>query len=342
MKRLLAFASLCLLSASLLSQAKTDKLRVYFIDVEGGQSTLFVTPKGESLLIDTGWPDHDFRDADRIAAAAKNAGITKIDYVLITHFHDDHVGGVPQLVQRIPVGAFIDHGINRETENAGVVGRYEAYHKVLRDGHYKHIIAKPGDVLPLTGLYAKVISADGNLLQTALPGEGAPNPFCAKSEPRAEDKTENSRSLGVRITFGKLKLLDLGDLTSDKEIQLMCPKNPIGTVDVYIVSHHGWYQSSSPALVHAIHPRVAIMDNGETKGGSTPTLDTIRSSPGLEDLWQLHYSAEGSEAHNTSAANIANLTGTDAGNDIELIGNRDGSFDVINARTNATKHYPAR
>ncbi|ADV81891.1 ComEC/Rec2 family competence protein [Terriglobus saanensis] len=342
MKRLLAFVAACLISTTLLAQAKTDKLRVFFIDVEGGQSTLFVTPKGESLLIDTGWPGHDFRDADRIAAAAKSAGITKIDYVLITHFHDDHIGGIPQLVQRIPVGAFIDHGINRETENAGVVSDYEAYHKVLREGHYTHIIAKPGDVLPLTGLYAKVISADGNLLKTALPGEGAPNPYCAKSEKHPDDKTENSHSLGIRVTFGKLKLLDLGDLTWDKEMQLMCPTNPIGTVDVYIVSHHGWYQSSSPALVHAIHPRVAIMDNGETKGGSIPVLDTIRSSPGLEDLWQLHYSAEGADAHNTSAANIANLTGTDAGNGIELIGNRDGSFDVINARTAQAKHYAVR
>jgi len=342
MKRLLALAAACLVSTTLFAQAKTDKLRVFFIDVEGGQSTLFVTPKGESLLIDAGWPGHDFRDADRIAFAAKSAGVTKIDYVLITHFHEDHVGGVAQLVQRIPVGAFIDHGINRETENPDVVRDYEAYHKVLRDGHYTHIIAKPGDVLPLTGLHAKVISADGNLLQTALPGEGAPNPYCAKSEKRPDDKTENSRSLGVRIDFGKLKLLDLGDLTWDKEMQLMCPANLIGTVDVYIVSHHGWYQSSSPALVHAIHPRVAIMDNGETKGGSTATLDTVRSSPGLEDLWQLHYSKEGGDAHNTSAANIANLLGADGGNGIELIGNRNGSFDVLNARTAQTKHYAAK
>src|SRR5213080_2156005 len=92
-------------------------LQIYFVDVEGGQATLFVTPEGNSLLVDTGWPGNDGRDADRIVAAAKLAGISKIDYLLVTHFHSDHVGGVPQLVARIPVGAFIDHGENRETTN---------------------------------------------------------------------------------------------------------------------------------------------------------------------------------------------------------------------------------
>ena len=148
-------------------------------------------------------------------------------------------------------------------------------------------------------------------------------------------------SLGVEITFGKLKLLDLGDLTWDKELQLVCPANPLGHMDIYIVSHHGWKQSSSPALVDAIHARVAIMDNGETKGGSIGPLDTIQHAPDLETLWQLHYSAEGAEAHNTSAPYIANLLGTDAANHLELTASKDGSFDVTNSRTKATRHYPA-
>ena len=319
----------------------TEKLRVYMIDVEGGQSSLFVTPAGQSLLIDTGWPGHEYRDADRIVAAAKLAGLQKIDYVLITHFHVDHVGGMPQLVDRIPVGTFIDHGPNRELDNADTARGYAAYEKILETGKYKHIVAKPGDVLPIAGMQVTAISADGKLIDKALPGAGQANPFCKGVEIRPADVSENGRSLGVLVSFGKLKLLDLGDLTWDKEMELMCPANKLGRVDVYLVSHHGWYQSSSPALVDAIHARVALMNNGEKKGGSTPTMETIAKAPGLETLWQLHYSAEGGDEHNTTAEFIANLQGTDPGHYFELIGNKDGSFDVLNSRTNETKHYAA-
>ena len=342
---LLLSTSLLIVTAPSPAQTSTNsagKLRVYFIDVEGGQSTLFVTPDGKSLLIDAGWPGNEGRDADRIVAAAKAAGVNKLDYVLITHFHTDHVGGVPQLVAKIPVGVFIDHGPNREMDHGITEQGFALYEKALAGGKYKRIIPKPGDVLPIPGIKATVISADGNLLRSPLAGGGESNPFCKDSEVRPADQTENARSVGLRIAFGKLRLLDLGDLTWDKEMQLMCPLNRLGRVDVYIVSHHGWYQSSSPALVDAIHARVAIMDNGEKKGGSTPTLVTIGKAPGLETLWQLHYSAEGGEAHNTAAEYIANPLGPDAGNYIELIGSPDGSFDVLNSRTGVTKHYPAQ
>jgi competence protein ComEC len=320
--------------------AATGKLRVYLIDVEGGQSTLFVAPAGKSLLIDTGWPDNNFRDADRIVAAAKSAGLSRIDYVLITHYHDDHVGGVPQLVQRIPVGAFIVHGPNRELDQ-GTERGYAAFQKIITDTKTKEIVAKPGDRLPIEGLDVTVISADGKVIQTPLPGAGQPNAFCKESEIRPPDQTENARSLGVLIRFGELKILDLGDLTWDKERDLMCPNNRLGKVDVLVVSHHGWYQSSSPALVDAIHPRVAIMDNGAKKGGSIPVLDTVRKAPGIEALWQLHYSDEGGEAHNTQSEYIANLDGPDAGHSIELTASRDGSFTVRNSRTGVDKHYAA-
>ncbi len=321
-------------------QAKhpTDILRVFFIDVEGGQATLFVSPSGQSFLVDVGWGGHDFRDADRIVAAAKQAGLTKIDYVLITHFHPDHVGGVPQLAQRIPVGTFIDHGINREF-TPEITKLYEDYQQVLVQHGYEHIIARPGDVLPINGMDVKVVSADGDVLRTPLRGAGKPNELCNTPVDYPEDKSENARSLGIHITFGRLTLLDLGDLTADKEVELVCRNNLLGYVDVLVVSHHGWKESSSPLLVHSILPRVAIMDNGETKGGSVSVLDTVKSSPGLEDLWQLHYSPEGGELHNTQPGRIANLLGKDEGKGLELTGGRDGSFSVMNERTGETKRY---
>ncbi|MCU1315668.1 MAG: beta-lactamase domain protein [Candidatus Acidoferrum typicum] len=315
-------------------------LQIYFVDVEGGQATLFVTPEGPSLLIDTGWPGNDGRDADRIVAAAKLAGISKIDYVLITHFHNDHVGGVPQLVARIPVGTFIDHGENRETTDGPTVQDWKAYQQVLGTGKFKRITAKPGDVLPIQGMRVSVVSSDGALIDRPLPGAGAENSACKNSEQRPADQTENPRSLGTLITFGKLKLLDLGDLTWDKEMEMMCPRNKLGKIDIYIVSHHGWFQSSSPALVYGIDPRVAIMDNGAKKGGTPSAWDIIKASPHLEDLWQLHFSEEGGPAHNSPEPFIANLSGPeDAGNYLKLTASADGSFDVFNSRTNTAKHY---
>ncbi len=319
----------------------SSDLRVSFIDVEGGQATLFVTPAGQSLLIDTGWPGNKGRDAERIVAAAKQAGLSRIDYVLITHFHDDHVGGVPQLVQRIQIGTFIDHGPNRELDKGATEHGYATYQAVLAQTRAKHIVAKPGDRLPLRGVDVTVISADGNLISHALPGAGQSNPFCQQSAVQEADQTENARSLGVLLRFGKLTMLDLGDLTADKERALMCPVNKLGKVDVLIVSHHGWYQSSSPALVDAIHPRVAIMDNGAKKGGSIPVLDTVRKTPGLETLWQLHVSDEGGAAHNTDRQYIANLDGPDHGNGLRLDARPDGSFRVINGRSHIEKAYNA-
>jgi competence protein ComEC len=317
------------------------KLRVWFIDVEGGQSTLFVAPDGESLLIDTGWPDNGDRDADRIVAAARQAGIQRIDYVLITHYHTDHVGGLPQLVQKIPVGTVLDHGPNRETADAPTVQGYEAYQKLLAEGKVKHMTLKPGDALPLKQIKATVISADGQLIARPLPGAGQTNPYCAQSEKRPADKTENARSLGILLQYGPVRILDLGDLTWDKEMELMCPVNKLGRVDALVVSHHGWYQSSSPALVDAIHPVVAIMDNGEKKGGSTPTLETLARDPGLKQLWMLHYSDEGGAAHNVTSRYIANLNGPDAGHALEMTVSGH-TITVTNTRTGESASYEAR
>ena len=344
---LLAFAgTLSLAHAAGAPQPKpAGDLRIFFVDVEGGQATLFVTPAGQSLLIDTGWNGDDGRggrDADRIVATAKKAGISKIDYVLITHFHEDHVGGAPQLADRIPIGTFIDHGENRESTDAPTMQVWQAYQKLLATGKFQHITPKPGDTLPIKGIEATVISGDGATLATPLPGAGQENPYCKNAEKFPEDQTENKRSLGTLITFGKLRILDLGDLTRDKEAELMCPVNKIGKIDIYIVSHHGWGQSSSPAFVYGIAPRVAIMDNGAKKGGTPSVLDIIRKSPGIENLWQVHFSDEGGAAHNVPEEFIANPQGADAGNYLELTAHPDGSFEVFNSRTAKSKKYPAK
>src|SRR5580704_10813057 len=336
----------CLLAAVLAwsmlagaQEAKSHSLQVYFIDVDGGQATLFVTPAGKSLLIDTGWADGVY--ADRIVAAAKDAGVTRIDDVLLTHFHADHVGGVPELVKRIPVSTFIDHGPNHEPTSEATEKGFEAYQQVLAGGHYGHIVAKPGDVLPIKKMKVQVISADGQLIDHALPGAGEPNQYCQSSETRPPDQSENAYSLGVLITFGKSKILDLGDLTWDKEMELMCPVNKLGKVDVLVVSHHGLFQSSSPALVEAVQPRIAIMDNGATKGGSPPTFATLAKAPGLETLWQLHFSDEAAKG-NSAEQYIANTTGPDAANYLKLTASPSGKFTVFNSRTGSTKDYAAR
>jgi beta-lactamase superfamily II metal-dependent hydrolase len=317
-------------------------LQIYFVDVEGGQSTLFVTPEGKSLLIDTGWAGYNGRDANRIVAAAKDAKVRKIDFLLATHYHRDHAGGFPQLVERIPIEQLMDHGQNREPSEPNTEQTFQEYVKAAEKKHVPRMTLKAGDELPIPGLHAKVVSADGLLIDEALPGAGQENTACAATEKRPDDTTENGHSLGVLFTFGKLKIADLGDLTWDKELQLVCPKNKIGSVDIYIVSHHGSESSGSPALVHGMAPRVAIMDNGAKKGGTPAAWDIIEKSPGLEDLWQLHFSENG-QARNVAAPFIANLSGEpDPGNYLKLTAWTDGHFEIFNSRTKASKSYRPR
>jgi len=322
--------------------AKKSELQVYFADVEGGQATLFVAPDGESLLVDTGWPGFGGRDADRIVALAKLAGVAKIDDLVVTHYHTDHVGGLPQLAARIPVGRFIDHGVNREDDAGATVAGWTAYQKVLADGHAEHLVVKPGDVLPLRAMHVEVVSADGEVLTKPLAAGGGANAACAASPEKAAENSENDRSVGMVITFGRLRILDLGDLTWAKERPLMCPVDKLGKVDVYIVSHHGLDRSGSPALVDAIAPRVAIMDDGGHKGGAPTTFDTIEGSSRVKDLWQLHTAEANDAQHNAAESRIANLPGPDAGNFLKLTGRADGSFRVTNGRTGESVDYPAR
>jgi competence protein ComEC len=329
---------LTLACASLLPAAKD--LQIYFIDVEGGQATLFVAPSGESMLIDTGWSGHNGRDAGRIAAAAKHAGVQRIDYLVITHYHEDHVGGVPQLAAKLPIRNFVDHGENTET---GQRARelYNAYAEYR--AHGRHIQVKPRDTIPIKGLDVLVLTANGEEIDHALPGAGQANPRCANDALRPRDTTENARSVGTLITFGKFRAIDLGDLTWNKEHGLVCPDNKIGTVDLYIVTHHGMDLSGSPAIVQALGERVAIMDNGARKGGSPAAWQILHHAPGLEDIWQLHYAIEGGKENNAPDVFIANLGEQgDQGNWIRVTARPDGSFTVYNRRNQYTKTYPAR
>jgi beta-lactamase superfamily II metal-dependent hydrolase len=329
---------LALAGAALLPAAKN--LEIYFIDVEGGQATLFVAPSGESMLVDTGWSGNNSRDANRIAAAAKHAGVKAIDFLLITHFHEDHVGGVPQLARKLPIRNFIDHGESVEHDQRAKE-LYNAYVEYRAKGN--HILAKPGVTIPVKGLDVKVLTADGDEIESPLPGAGQANPLCAADRLQAPDATENARSVGTLITFGNFRALDMGDLTWNKEHELVCPNNKVGTVDLYIVSHHGSDLSGSPAFVQGIHPRVAIMDNGARKGGSPSTWQIIHSSPGLEDIWQLHFAVAGGKDNNAPDTFIANTDEQgDQGNWIHVSVHPDGSFTVTNTRNKYSKTYGPR
>ncbi|MCC6363855.1 MAG: MBL fold metallo-hydrolase [Bryobacterales bacterium] len=307
-------------------------LDIFFVDVEGGQATLLVTPAGESLLVDTGWPGFNNRDANRIAAAAAKAGVKQIDYLIITHFHTDHVGGIEQLAAKMPIKHVVDHGSSVET-GASAEKLYKSYEDVAAKG--KRITVKPGDKLPLKGLLVEILAAHG--VPTTRPGK--PNPLCAGVQQKAEDKSENARSVGTLVTFGKFRFLDMGDLTWNKELELVCPENRIGKVDVYLTTHHGLDASGPAALVHAIAPRVAIMNNGEKKGGTPPAWKVVKSSPGLLDLWQLHYSAAGAGDANADDKMIANPKGEDPGNYIEIQAQSNGKFTVTNSRNGFSKSY---
>lgn len=335
----------CLWLAALAGEPKP--LQIYFIDVEGGQSTLLVDSQGESLLIDTGWDDFHGRDADRIMTAAKSAGIDRIDDLIITHYHSDHVGGVVQLANRIKIGAFFDHGPNMEN-SPETRANYAAYLKVAAQA--KHVVVKPGDEIPLKGMRVDVLTSAGEEINSPLPGAGQPNPVCASEPAAPPDFSENARSVGVLIAFGSFRFIDLGDLTNQKELGLACPRNLIGTVELYLITHHGTAHpgtgdsSNARAIVEALHPRVAVMNNGAIKGGHPVAWQTVHDSPGLEDIWQLHYSVAGAKEHNSPEQFIANVAsdnvgGNDDGNYITVSAEPDGAFTVVNSRNNFTKTY---
>src|SRR6266446_4254862 len=341
-------------------------LDIYVVDVEGGNATLFVSPSGESVLIDSGNTGAAaVRDAERILAAAKDARLAQIDNLITTHWHGDHYGGMAELASRIPIRNFIDHGPNVQPAAATDEFLQKTYPSLY--GKAKHTIAKPGDRIPLAGLDWRIVSAAGEAIKTPLPGGGKANPYCASFKPQDADTTENAQSVGSVITFGKFRVAHLGDLTWNKEFNLMCPTNRIGTVDLWVVSHHGLPISNSEVLVHAIQPRVAILNNGTRKGGQPEAMKVLFSSPGLEDLWQLHFSLLSGQEYTVPGMFIANTVDDQpaampiaataapqpgpgaapapvhngAAHWIKVSAQQDGSFSVTNGRNGFSKTYKA-
>jgi beta-lactamase superfamily II metal-dependent hydrolase len=311
-------------------------LDIYYIDVEGGQSTLLVTPAGQALLIDTGYEGN--RDPDRVSAAARAAGVTRLDYLLITHFHADHAGGASEVAKRFPVGTFVDYGEPIE-KSAFSQAPFATYAVARARGASLH--PRPGDKLQLTGVGVEVLSAGGAVLtRPTQRTAGVRNPACATLGTPPELEGENPRSVGVRITFGRFTFLDLGDLPGANLAALACPNNLLGHADVYLVPHHGNKDTAIPAVIAAVSPRVAILNNGVTKGGDPAAFRTLREAAGLEGVWQLHRSKNDGAA-NYPDAFIANLEdgSRDGGAWIKVSAEASGAFSVTNGRTGATTSY---
>ena len=361
-------------AAALLAQGYPDvaaaqtrtTLDIYVVDVEGGNATLFVAPSGESLLIDTGnvGAAPSVRDAERIMLAARDARLTQIDNLIITHWHGDHYGGLAEFAKRIPIKHFYDHGPN--TQPGPDVDEFLAkvYPQLIANA--QHTVVKPGDTIAMSGLDIRVVASAGQAIKTPLPGGGAPNPYCANFK-GGEANAEDPMSVGIHVTFGKFRTVHLGDLTKNKEFELMCPNNPIGTVDLFLGLHHGQDSSNSEVMIHATRPRVAIMNNGTRKGGEPDTMMVVHTSPGLEDLWQMHFSQLSGQEYTVPGMFIANVldkpldavpvTPIEApppgpnrppapAHDgpafwIKVSAQSDGTFTVTNTRNNFAKTYAA-
>jgi beta-lactamase superfamily II metal-dependent hydrolase len=329
-------------------------LRVVVLDVEGGGGTLFVTPEGRSVLVDTGWPHRDPpapvpgqppppppnpASVGVIRAAMDRLDLKRIDYLLITHYHGDHIGGIQEVMAEIPIGTVIDHGPNREDAPGTIAGvaRYEAAIKGK-----PHRVFGPGDVLRVGSLTLNFVVADRKTIDKPLPGGGGQTPFCdTPDKTGSEGGEENPRSLGFVATYGKARLMLLGDLTWNTEKALVCPVNKIGPIDLLVVSHHGSELSSSPPLLAAASPRVALMGNGARKGGDASVFANIRATPSKPVLWQSHSASRSPEVDGPQSR-IANLSGAPhIAHELQALVSRDGAIQVVNTRNGYTETYPA-
>lgn len=317
-----------LLSSAAAHAAKN--LEIYFIDTEGGQSTLIASPSGQAMLIDTGYAGFGGRDANRIASAAKLAHVKRINVLFLTHHHKDHAGGVKNLLEVMPVESFYDHG--GDVENGGKYS--DEYKKAM--GNSPHTVYKPGDKIPIKDLDITVVVAGQKHIET----KGEPNPFCAGLSPKDGESGENPQSGGVVIQFGKFRFADLGDIIGNEELALLCPENRVGKLDLLLTPHHGTHVS--PKADYAMAPRVVIMNDGPTKGGKPEAYQMWEGMKGLEDLWQLHFALAGGKDGNSPDSFIANIDEKCEGKYLKVTAHEDGSFVVYNSRNKYTKTYTAK
>jgi len=334
------------LSLGMVQSRTAGGLRVYVIDVEGGGATLVIAPSGQSMLIDSGSPGPAAeRDSARIAEAMRAAGLTRINYLFTTHYDSDHVGGAPAADAVAHFERFFDHGeMDPKWEgNPSGGDRYKAYLAIAAG---KRTIVKPGDTIPFGDARVDVVASSGAVLGKPINGGGAPNPYCRDAEVKEPNKTENSQTTGVLVSFRGFTFLDVGDLTWDKEMDLACPVNKLGRVSLLLATHHGFFndQSGAPALLWAIQPQVVIANNGPRKGLAASAYERIQKVQGLEGLWQSHLALATDKAHNTSDEMIANVepSAECKGHWISVAVDSKGNYVVTNGRNNFSKAYTRR
>lgn len=338
MKSLFVCFVLALLSAAALPAAAT--LDFYVIDVEGGKAMIVTNPSGQAMLIDGGMPGIGGRDLKRVEAAAQAAGVKKFDVALVTHYDVDHVGNIPAIDASLPITLLVDHGPLLPNPKMGRINRTaaDAYLAFLRGR--KRLSVKSGDVIPFKDVRITVLTSAEQVLSKPLSGGGKVNGACPEEKLPEERGDDNASSIGTLWQFGKFRMADFADLLKWVELKLMCPKTPVGPVDLFMVSHHGLAFSNSAALIHGLQPKVAISNNGERKGIAPDVTKVLRSSPGLQDIWQLHYSTTAGPDLNTSEDHIANMKAQGCeGHWIKVSVRRDGTFTVTNSRNNVSKTY---
>jgi beta-lactamase superfamily II metal-dependent hydrolase len=320
---------------------KSGTLDIYWIDVEGGASTLIVTPAGQSVLMDAGFAGFNDRDAARIEhVVKKEAGLQQLDFVLVSHFHGDHAGGLAALSRRVKIGAFVDHGDS--VEGASGAGG-QLWHEYRQIAGTRRRTVKPGERLPLKGVELVIVAAHGQVLPSPL-ADAQPNPLCESFKAQEEDRGENGQSLGYLFRSGKFEFVNLGDLSWNFQHRLACPVNLLGWVDVFQVTHHGVRDDVLPQQMWAMTPTVAVMNNGPAKGAGQVAVEAVLKSPDLEDLWSLHRAINNDAAHNAKEQLTANLGATEgcAGAWIRARVDAGGTYTLTNSRNGFSKTYKVK